>query len=45
MILLSTDKEIDEAHYARLQPSIGRTYTLRFDDKTASTSVQPGYFW
>lgn len=45
VILLSTDKEIDEAHYARLQPSIGRTYTLRFDDKTASTSVQPGYFW
>ena len=45
VILLSTDKEIDEASYAKLKPSIGRAYTLRFDDKTASTTVEPGYFW
>ena len=45
VILLSTDKEIDEANYAKLKPSIGRAYTLRFDDKTASTTVEPGYFW
>lgn len=45
VILLSTDKEIDEANYERLKPSIGRVYTLRFDDKTASTTVEPGYFW
>lgn len=45
VILLSTDKEIDEAQYAKLKPSIGHVYTLRFDDRTASTSVEPGYFW
>jgi len=45
VILLSTDKEIDEANYTKLKPSIGRAYTLRFNDKTASTTVEPGYFW
>ncbi|MFO0760868.1 MAG: DNA sulfur modification protein DndD [Byssovorax sp.] len=45
VILLSTDKEIDEAHYDKLKSAIGRVYTLRFDDKTASTTVEPGYFW
>jgi DNA sulfur modification protein DndD len=45
VILLSTDKEIDEPSYAKLKPSIGRAYTLRFDDEAASTTVEPGYFW
>src|SRR6185436_7598303 len=36
VILLSTDKEIDEAAYAKLKPAVSRAYTLRFDDKTAS---------
>jgi DNA sulfur modification protein DndD len=44
VILLATDAEIDEASYAKLEPSIGRAYTLRFDDLTASTTVEPGYF-
>jgi DNA sulfur modification protein DndD len=44
VILFSTDAEIDPASYARIEPSIGRAYTLRFDDRTASTSVEPGYF-
>jgi DNA sulfur modification protein DndD len=45
VILLSTDKEIDEALYAKLKPSVSQAYTLRFDDKSAATSVEPGYFW
>jgi DNA sulfur modification protein DndD len=44
VILLATDEEIDLASYARLEPSIGRAYTLRFDDRTASTTVEHGYF-
>jgi DNA sulfur modification protein DndD len=45
VILLSTDEEIDESNLSRLQPFIGRTYYLRFDETLRKTSIQPGYFW
>ena len=45
VILLSTDEEIDQRHYAKLKPHIGRSYLLRHDDKTGSTTVEPGYFF
>lgn len=45
VILLSTDKEIDKELYSRLEPFVGRSFTLQFNDKDASTSVKPGYFW
>jgi len=45
VILLSTDEEIDQASLARLQPYIGRSYQLRFDDESQSTKITPGYFW
>jgi DNA sulfur modification protein DndD len=45
VLLLSTDEEIDAEHHDRLKPWIGRSYRLDFDDRTATTSVHPGYFW
>lgn len=45
VLLLSTDKEIDEEHYQTLKPSIGHTYRLEYDDTRGVTSVKSGYFW
>ena len=45
VILLSTDKEIDRAHYEKLAPYIGRAYTLHHDDRTGTTTIEPGYFF
>ena len=45
VVLLSTDEEIDEASYRRLESSIGRAYRLEYSDAAKSTTVHPGYFW
>ena len=45
VLLLSTDEEINEKYYELLQPRIGRSYRLEFDDARDSTTVRPGYFW
>lgn len=45
VILLSTDEEINEANLKRLEPYIGRSYHLQFDETLRATKVTPGYFW
>lgn len=45
VILLSTDEEIDEKLYAKLEPYISHKYRLEYDDRTGSTKVVDGYFW
>jgi len=45
VLLLSTDKEIDEHYYKRLKPYVGRTYHLEFNEVLGSSQVKPGYFW
>lgn len=45
VILLSTDEEIDEASLHHLKRFVGRSYELRFDDKSRSTKITDGYFW
>ncbi|MEU1906599.1 DNA sulfur modification protein DndD [Streptomyces hygroscopicus] len=45
VLLLSTDEEIDERLFQRLQPSLAHTYTLVHDDTTFTTTVEPGYWW
>jgi DNA sulfur modification protein DndD len=44
VILLSTDEEITGEYLRRLDPWIGRTYRLAYDDETGQTSIVPGYF-
>lgn len=44
VLLLSTDKEIDERYYEMLAPFISRSYVLDFDEKKRSTIIREGYF-
>jgi len=45
VILLSTDKEIDEQYYSKLSQSLGREYSIEYDERTQSSVVTDGYFW
>lgn len=45
VILLSTDKEIDEELFRVLAPFVGHRYELQHDDVADSTRVVNGYFW
>lgn len=45
VLLLSTDEEIDSSLLEVLRPRIGRSYELRYDDETGSTSIVDGYFF
>lgn len=45
VLLLSTDQEIDEHLFKRLEPSLAHTFTLKHDDTTFTTTVEPGYWW
>lgn len=44
MILLSTDKEIDNDYYEKLKPWISHSYKLEFDEELGGTQVSSGYF-
>ena len=44
VLLLSTDEEITGDYLERLNPWIGRTYQLEYDDETGQTQIMPGYF-
>ena len=44
VLLLSTDEEITGAYLESLQPWIGRTYKLDYNDANGVTRVVPGYF-
>jgi DNA sulfur modification protein DndD len=45
VILLSTDKEIDETSLKHLQLFVGREYQLMFNECSRSTEIRKGYFW
>ena len=45
VILLSTDKEIDEELAIRLEPATGRKYHMEFDEERQTTEIMPGYFY
>jgi DNA sulfur modification protein DndD len=44
VILLSTDEEIVGKYEAALRPTIGRAYTLSFDQKQKSSVISKNYF-
>ena len=44
VVLLSTDEEIAGEYLKRLNPWIGRTYQLSYDDEAGETQIRPGYF-
>ncbi|GAH62928.1 unnamed protein product, partial [marine sediment metagenome] len=45
VIIFSTDTEIDKIYFDKLLPYITRVYHLKFDDQTASSFGEDGYFW
>jgi DNA sulfur modification protein DndD len=44
VLLLSTDEEIYGRYYEELQPAIGRSYRLEFDQAEGRTRIERGYF-
>lgn len=44
VLLLSTDEEIAGEYLQKLNPWIGRTYLLSYDDEAGETHIRPGYF-
>ena len=44
VLLFSTDEEIAGEYFDELRPFIGRCYNLSYEDKTASTKIEEGYF-
>jgi DNA sulfur modification protein DndD len=45
VIILSTDTEVDQDFYAKLQPHIARAYHLNYDEAEKVTLAREGYFW
>ena len=45
VVILSTDTEIEETAFEKLQPSIARAYHLDYNDAEKSTTATEGYFW
>ena len=45
MIILSTDTEVDEDFYTKLERDISHSYQLEFDSVEKATVVNKGYFW
>ncbi|MGH6979286.1 MAG: DNA sulfur modification protein DndD, partial [Brevundimonas sp.] len=43
VILLSTDEEVDEALYAKLEPKLSRSFTVTHDAQLGGSCVAPGY--
>ena len=42
-IILSTDSEIDSKYYQLMKDDIGDEFTLNYDERTKSTSIERGY--
>ena len=45
IIVLSTDTEVDQEYYLELEEYVARAMQLRFDPRSETTTVTPGYFW
>ena len=43
-IILSTDSEIDQYYYGMMKKNIDDEFTLVYDDKSKSTTINKGYF-
>jgi DNA sulfur modification protein DndD len=45
VVILSTDTEVDQEYYHRLQPFIARAYHLNYNEAEKVTVAEEGYFW
>lgn len=44
VILLSTDQEIDEHLYTKIQRSIAHEYVIEYNESERTSQIWPGYF-
>lgn len=44
VLILSTDTEIDEQHFAMLRPAVARSYELAFSPEHNRSEIRDGYF-
>ena len=45
VVIFSTDSEIDESYYSKLQPYISRSYAMEYLPGKGKTKQHHGYFW
>lgn len=45
VVIFSTDSEIDENYYSKLQPYISRSYAMEYMPGKGKTRQHQGYFW
>ena len=45
VVIFSTDSEIDESYYSKLQPYISRSYAMEYLPGKGKTKQHRGYFW
>lgn len=45
IIIFSTDAEIDQQYFKKLQPYIAQAYHLNYDERAGLTLTSVGYFW
>lgn len=45
VLLLSTDEEINEKYYRKIEPYVSQAYRLEYDEPKQTTTITPGYFW
>ncbi|HBG62037.1 MAG: DNA sulfur modification protein DndD [Omnitrophica WOR_2 bacterium GWF2_38_59] len=45
VVILSTDTEVDQNYYKRLEPHLSRVNKLLFDRYRELTTLEEGYFW
>ena len=45
VIIFSTNTEIDQPYFDRLQPYISKAYNLKYNPEKGETEIKEGYFW
>ena len=45
VIILSTDTEIDEAHFNEMKNSVSHSLHIQYDQAEGCTEIKKGYFW
>lgn len=43
-IILSTDVEIDDEYYGKIEKYVGNEFTLVYDDEQKRSTIEEGYF-
>ncbi len=45
ILIFSTDKEIEQEHYEKLEPYLSRSYAMEYMHEKGASQIHDGYFW